>query len=172
MSSDGRYLVRFTYGGSVLTTSCTRQAIGESSESVGSGTDYILTNAFAPISFGTSGALSVTLPDPGTYEIEADIREDISGITAAAQVTQSIYKLYKGTSALTGTERNGTTIPILTGAITTAQVGQTIGVRWIITVTSGCTINLYGMTSGTITGNWVLKSDTNGLTTLKYKRIA
>lgn len=147
--------------------------LNKTAQTLATGTAYALTTSLAAVTFGTSGALAVTLPEPGTYLIEVGIAEDLSAITASASANYSLFQLYDGTAAalIANTERLGTGISILASAIV-GMTSHTTKLLWIITTTtSNVTITLHGKKNAATTGDWSITTGATGQSIMSYTRL-
>lgn len=147
--------------------------LNKNTQALGVGTAYALTTSPEAITFGTSGALAVTLPEPGTYLIEVAIVEDLSGLTASAAANYSLYQLYDSVAAglITSTERLGTLISIIASAIV-GITGKTTKLLWIVTTTTANdTLTLYGKKNSATTGDWTITTGATGQSVMSYVRL-
>ena len=110
--------------------------------------------------------LSLMLPQQGIYEITANIREDLSGVTISS--TSNNYSMF----SLNNDNNIGSQISTLTSAITGIN-GETKNLNWIFNnLVTNNIIKIYGKINSVITGNWQIKSDTNGRSTMMARLIS
>lgn len=142
---------------------------GVFSQSVGSGTAYTLTNTFAPVSFGTSGDLSVSIPSAGTYEVASNFQ--IGNADIFSQGEFSITAILHDGAPIANTERTlASYITDLSGNAVTTDIGGSKSPSWIITTSGAVTLKVYVATSASKTGQTII-SDSAGRTTLAYKKL-
>jgi len=124
---------------------------------------YNLTAAFSEIAaVGTTQALNVTVPSAGYYLISADIREII---TVTSTATQSSYILCtgSGTSAVTNSERAGTTFH--------AAGNRTLHFDWIYAATGSTKVKVCGKVDALGDGIWAVVSDPDGRSVMSWVRL-
>lgn len=122
---------------------------------------------------GTNGSyqeitgVSLTLPESGTYFVEADVRGALNGNTGALWFL--VVKLYNSTDA--ADVANSDTMIVLTST-SGKDFQSTAGIGVPVTVTSSKVIKLYAKrdSDGTFTTSEI-SSDTNGKTRMRYVRI-
>lgn len=121
--------------------------LGNTIQTIASGTAYTLTNAMAAVAFGTTSPI-VTINSPGTYIIAATVQTHFVGATFASVQTIN-YKLRRTNN--TATDVSGSVfannLPIVT-AITSDGPTTTIIVSYT-TALSTDTVQLFGNLSAT-----------------------
>jgi hypothetical protein len=110
--------------------------------------------------------LSVTLPGPGTYLVEADVR---FGLNSAVANNFIAAKFYNSTDA--ADVANSETMVGFGGAASTPVISTT-HMHKVVTVTASKVIKLYVMRAGSGFTTTDIVSDSNGRTRMSYRQLA
>jgi hypothetical protein len=119
-----------------------------------------------------STGVQVVLPEPGTYELEADVRTAIAVPSGNQWISARLFNVTAGT-AVPNTER------LITQGSTNGTMGvqknETGPLHAFLTVTAPTTVRLEGARSDSIANastSASILSDGNGRTTLRFVRIS
>lgn len=137
------------------------------------GIEHLHTQVDLPAGAWTSTPLEVTLPKPGTYELDADVRGRLAGFPPInTYITARLWNVTSG-GVVPGSER--LVNQIIDGNVGDAQAGgnQTAPISELIRVRKRTTIRLQAQridVTGTATVAQV-HSDVHGYTSLRFERV-